>query len=246
MSPTVDEQDIFARQADARRVLIVENDPDSRRTLQRTLAQSGFTVTILNRGEDALAAIDRDQPHLVMLDWEYPGTVAMSLIRHIQRDAPAQRPSLMALSLYSSEQQIVSGFDLGLDDYVVRPYSAPVVVARVRAILRSRQRKPEELDFLEFHRLRMDLNDLRVMIDDRIVSLRPTEFRLLAFLMHHPERVFTRQQILNHVWSRDSRADQRAVDVNVQRTRKALALCGCGGYLQTVRCFGYRLSAVER
>lgn len=246
MLQTAQEQDARARRANSRRVLIVERDPDCMLALQGTLAQAGFSVTTLGRGEDALAAIDRDQPHLVMLDWEYPGVVTANLIRHIRRDAPTQRALLMALSLDSSEQQIVSGFELGVDDYVVKPYSLAVILARVRAVLRPIRRETDEPEVLQFHQLRMDLSDVRVMIEDHIVSLRPMEFRVLSFLMRHPERVFTRAQMLSRIWARDARADPRAVDVIIQRTRKALACFGCGEYLQTVRAVGYRLSAFER
>lgn len=229
----------------AQRVLIVERDPESERLLQYSLAREGFKVTTLGSGEDALEAIDRERPHLIVLDWEYPGIVATRLIRHLRRESPAVRTRLMALSLFSSEQQIVAGFEQGIDDYVVRPYAVPVLLARVRAVLRPLGAPDGEPTFLQFQRLRIDLADHRAMIEEHIVPLRPMEFRLLAFLMRHPERVFTREQLLTRVWGRNRDADERAVDVNIQRTRKALARQGCGSYLQTVRAFGYRLSAVR-
>ncbi len=245
MSANPHQQDVFAPRADLQRILIVERDPDSMQALRGSLAQAGFTVTMLDRGEDPLAAIDRHRPHLVMLDWEYPGLPAASLIRHLHREIPPARARLMALSLYASEQQVVSGFELGVDDYVARPYSLGEVVARVRAVLRTRRSESEDSDVIRFHRLRMDLIDRRLMIEGRIVSLRPMEFRLLEFLMRQPERVFTRDHMRKAVWPRDAAVDPRAVDVNVQRARKALARHGCGHYLQTVRAVGYRLSARE-
>jgi two-component system phosphate regulon response regulator PhoB len=202
-------------------------------------------VTTLLSGEDALEAVSRDRPHLIMLDWEYPGIVAARLIHHIQREIPTQRARLMALSLFSGEQHVVAGFEQGIDDYVWRPYSVPVLMARVRAVLRTMHVAIQEPDLLKFQRLRIDLADHRVMVEEHIVPLRPIEFRLLAFLVRNPERVFTREQLLTRVWGRDCEADERAVDVTVQRTRKALACHGGGHYLQTVRAFGYRLSAVH-
>lgn len=245
MSVNPEEQDVFAPGAGLRRILIVESDPDSMHALRGGLAQAGFTVTTLNRGEDALAAIDRHRPHLVMLDWEHPAVSAASLIRHLHQETPADRARLIALSLYSTERQIVSGFELGVDDYVGRPYSLSEVVARVRAVLRTRRSESQESDVIEFHRLRMDLTHRRLMIEGRIVSLRPMEFRLLEFLLRQPERAFTREQMRKAVWPRGTAADYRAVDVNVQRARKSLARHGCGHYLQTVRAVGYRLSARE-
>jgi two-component system phosphate regulon response regulator PhoB len=224
-----------------RRVLVIERDRDSEKTLRGSLAQAGFAVTTLSHGEDAVAAVERERPHLVMLDWEYPG-VGARLLKHLQREAPARRTRLMALSLYSDEQQIVAGFEFGVDDYIARPYSLPELLARVRAVLRPSRVAAEDPDFIQVQRLRADLRDLRLLVDGQIVQLRPMEFRLLSYLMRYPERLFTRDQLLARVWPFDSQADTRAVDVTVQRTRRALSQHGCGGYLQTVRAFGYRLS----
>ena len=243
MSAAVQEGGGGASRAHPQRVLVVEHDEDSRKSLQSSLAGAGFSVAAFSHGEDIADAIDRERPDLVMVDWEYPGSVTSHIVRHLQREVPATRALLMALSLYSGEQQIVSGFELGVDDYVVRPYSPSVLLARVRAVLRSRN-TVDERQWLEFHQLRMDLDDHRLMIEDRVVRLRPMEFRLLKFLMRHPERVFTREQLISHVWTRDAAVDARAVDVIVQRTRKALTRHDCGGYLQTVRAFGYRLSVL--
>ncbi len=245
MPQIAQEQESATLRDSPRRVLIVERDPESEQMLQNSLARAGFIVSTLSSGEDALEAIDRDRPHLIMLDWEYPGIVAIRLIRHIQREAPAQRARLMALSLFSGEHQVVAGLEQGIDDYVVRPYSVPVLVARVRAMLRSMRIAVQEPEFLEFQSLRIDLSDHRVMIGEYIVPLRPMEFRLLVFLARNPERVFAREQLLTRIWGRDCAADERAVDVTIQRTRKALARHGCSDYLQTVRAFGYRLSRVH-
>jgi two-component system phosphate regulon response regulator PhoB len=229
------------------RLLLIESDMESKRGLQSTLSGAGFHVATLNEPEDALKSIDRNQPHLVVLDWEYPGSVIARVMNHVRREAPPMRPRLMALSQFSSEQQIVAGFELGLDDFVVRPFSAAVLVAKVKAVLRPRRPTAQVSSHLEFQQLRLDLQYLNLVIEGSVVRLRPMEFQLLKFLMLHPERVFTREQMLRRVWARDGRpraeVDQRAVDVIVQRTRQALARHGCGGYLQTVRGFGYRLSA---
>src|SRR5262249_42121177 len=119
MSAKLQEQNASAPNPTLRRILLMERDADSLRTLRGSLSAAGFTVTVLDGDEDALLAMDRDQPHLVVLDWEHPGVATHSLIRRIQRDAPAKRTRLIALSLHSSEQEIISGFDLGVDDYVV-------------------------------------------------------------------------------------------------------------------------------
>jgi two-component system phosphate regulon response regulator PhoB len=196
-------------------------------------------------GEDACDAVDRAEPHLVLLDWDHPGVNARSLIEHVRRSA-LTCARVMAISSRATEQHIVEGFELGLDEYMLRPYSLAVVAARVRSILRQNRpatAAPPE-DFLQFHRLRIDLQDLRLVIEGAIVPLRPMEFRMLEFFMRQPERVFTRAQMVRRIWAGKWDVAERAVDVHVQRTRNALALHGCDNYLQTVRAFGYRLSVL--
>lgn len=246
MSQTAEEFESSTQPDAPHRVLIVDRDPESERMLQNSLVLAGFTVMTLGHGEDALEAIDRHRPHLVMFDWEPPGITAIRLMHHVQREAPAKRARVMALSLFSGEDAIVSGLEQGVDDFVVRPYSVPVLVARIRAVLRPMRIAAEECETTQFRRLRIELADQRIMVDEHILPLRPLEFRLLAFLMQHPERVFTREQLLAQVWGRDHDADERAVDANIQRTRKALARYGCGDYLQTVRGVGYRLADALR
>jgi two-component system phosphate regulon response regulator PhoB len=243
MSEYVQELRLSAPPGAARRILILERDPASGYALRSGLSEAGFAVTVLEGDDDALAAIDRERPHLVLLDWEHPAALLHSLIRHIQREQP-WRARLVALSPFAGEDEIVSGFELGVDDYVVRPFSLPVLTARVRALLRVLDPAPEEHDVLEFQRLRLDLVQRRFTVGTRVVPLRPKEHRFLEFLMRHPERVFTRKQLLHSVpWPGGARFDPRAVDVTVQRARSCLAAHGCAGYLQTVRGAGYRLSA---
>jgi two-component system phosphate regulon response regulator PhoB len=213
--------------------------------LVERLAGAGFAVTTLMHVEEARSVIDRDLPHLIMLDWDLPQSITRGLVRHLMDTARAVRPHVMALSLESSEQQIVSGLELGLDDYVVKPFSVSEVVARVKAMLRSRKSATEGRDVLEFHRLRLDVSDRRLTIDNQMVSLRRKQFCLLEFLMRHPECVFSRERLLRYVWGENHGTDIRAVDINVQRIRRTLAPHRCDKYVQTVRSVGYRMSAGE-
>jgi len=226
-----------------RRVLIVEHDGESTTALQLKLAQAGFKVSTLIPGEDARAAVDRDHPHLVMIDWDLPAVIAIDLVRHIRRDTTFKGPRMIALSSFASEQHVVSGFELGVDDYVIKPFSVPEVVARVRAVLRPMRPAREDSNYLEFRELKMDAGEGRVTVVDKAISLRNMEFQLLQFLMRRPERACSRESLLQHVWGSDCRAGMRAVDVTMQRIRRALAPHGCGDYLQTIRGVGYRLSA---
>lgn len=225
------------------RVLIVEHDSESLAGLQLKLSQEGFKVTTLSKGEDARVAVARDNPHLVMIDWDLPAMIAIDLVSHIRRHTVSKAPRLIALSSFASEQQVVSGFELGVDDYVIKPFSVPEVLARVRALLRSTRIMREESNYLEFGELQMDTDGARVKVLETTVSLRNIEFHLLQFLMRRPERAYSRESLLHHVWGHDCHAGMRAVDVTIQRIRRALTPHGCGHYLQTVRGVGYRLSA---
>jgi two-component system, OmpR family, phosphate regulon response regulator PhoB len=228
------------------RILIVERDAQSVVPLESKLLQAGFSVTTLGIGEDAVGAVERGKPHLVMLDWDLPGVITMNLVRHIRGAAAGKTPRLIALSTYSGEQQVVTGFELGIDDYVVKPFSVAEVVARVRALLRPIRAAQDQRDYLEFRQLHMDTGEGRVTVDNRVVALRSMEYRLLEYLMRHPERAFDRETLLTRVWGPRSATDLRAIDVTIQRIRRALKPHGCDNYLQTIRSVGYRLSSPQQ
>lgn len=230
------------REPGSRRVLIIDRDVTTTRALQNQLVQADFVVSF-DSGVGAVAAVERDNPHLVVLDWNLPGVRSPTLIREIQRAAHA-RPRVLAISEPCDEQQVLTGFELGVDDFVFKPYSVAEVVARIRAILRPQgTHSSTPVEVLKFHDLQVDPDKGVLEIQGARIALRPLEFRLIHFLMQHSERVFSRRQLLGQIWGNATRADDRAVDVTVQRARKALAPFGCADYLQTVRGIGYRLSA---
>jgi two-component system, OmpR family, phosphate regulon response regulator PhoB len=224
------------------RVMLVENDSQPERGLRLRLAQMGFTVSTVDKSENPCDAVDREHPHLVIVDWDLPGVLTMNLIRHLRSDAVTGGPRLIALSSFGSEQHIISGFELGVDDYITRPYSDTEAVARVRAVLRPSLRDRVGSSYLQFGKLHMDVAERRVTFQDKNIVLRHMEFILLEFLMSRPERAYSRELLLRQVWGADSRAGLRTVDVTVQRVRRALTEHGCNVYLQTVRGVGYRLS----
>ena len=230
--------------AKVRRVLIIERDPQSVQALSRKLTQAGFEVAVVagTEGEVAHEALER-APDLVMLDWDLPTVITMQLVQRARRLSADGMPRLMAFSSFAGEQHVVSGFEQGADDYVVKPFSVPEVVARAQAVLRPlRAGRTVQSARLEFGSLALDAAEGRLTAEDRPVPLRSGELRLLAFLMHHPERAFTREALLRRVWGSDSRVGLRAVNVTVQRIRQALAPHGCAAYLQSVRGVGYVLS----
>jgi two-component system, OmpR family, phosphate regulon response regulator PhoB len=224
------------------RVMLVENDSKPERGLRLKLAQLGFRVSTIDKDENPCDAVDRERPHLVIVDWDLPGVLTMNLIRHLRSDPAAGGPRLIALSSFGSEQHIISGFELGVDDYIIRPYSDTEAIARVRAVLRPSLRDRVGNSYLQFGQLHMDLAERRVTFQDKAIVLRHMEFVLLEFLMSRPERAYGRELLLRQIWGADSLAGLRTVDVTVQRVRRALDQHGCGVYLQTVRGVGYRLS----
>jgi two-component system phosphate regulon response regulator PhoB len=237
-------EDLASMHAETR-VMLVENDSKPERGLRLKLEQMGFRVSTVDKDENPYDAVDRENPHLVIIDWDLPGVLTMNLVRHLRHDTVAAAPCLIALSSFGGEQHVISGFELGIDDYIVKPYSEVEVVARIRAVLRPSQRLRGGTAFFQIGRLQMDTGERRVTVQNRGVGLRHMEFVLLEFLMRRPDRAYSREQLLGQVWGADSRAGLRTVDVTIQRVRRALALHGCGAYLQTVRGLGYRLSACD-
>jgi two-component system phosphate regulon response regulator PhoB len=226
-------------------VMLVENDSDPERGLRIRLAQAGFRVISVNCQQNLCDAVDREHPHLVIVDWDLPGMLTMDLVRHLRTDSIVEGPCLIALSRFGGEQHVIASFELGVDDYIIKPFSEMEVVARVRAVLRPSLRNKLGSSHLQFGQLAMDTAQRRVTVKGHIIVLRHMEFILLEFLMQRPERAYSRELLLRQVWGVDSTAGLRTVDVTIQRIRRALALQGCGEYLQTVRGVGYRMSVCD-
>ena len=232
----------------SRRILIIERDPQCVQTLSWKLTHAGFSVLTVGSSEEARAAIDRLPPHLVLLDWELPQNTTHDLLRRI-RKAGARAPRVIALSSFADEEHVVGGFGHGVDDYIVKPFSVPEVVARVRSVLRTMRVVDDDVDYLKLGAIRIDVNTSRqagigrMIVNGCAVPMRAVELRLLEFLMRHPERAFQRAALLGRVWGRTSRLEVRVVDLTIQRIRRALKPHGCDDYLQTVRGVGYRFSA---
>ncbi len=226
-----------------RKVLIVDRDATSIGSLRNLLTSAGFVVSV-HCGARAFDAVGRDRPDLVVLNWNLPGLATHELLERVRGVDPADRPNLLAISESGGEQQVLAGFELGVDDFVVRPYTEVEIVARVRAILRYRAEPPapHATTGVQYHALCLSPQGDVITVKDRQVELRAQEFRLLRFLIQFPDRAFTRDQLVSRIWTDDTYLSRRVVDVTVQRARKALAQHGCDAYLQSVRGIGYRLS----
>ena len=225
-----------------KQILIVDRDVASVEPLRQRLGEAGFVVRAITDGYAAIAAVAERPPHLVIIDWNMPGLTALDVIQGVRRARVTQAVRLIILSALSSEQDVVTGLNLGADDYIAKPFSVREVVARVCSVMRSHPYEGQR-SALSCDDLVLDGSTNRVTARGRPLNLRGAEYRLLEFLMSHPGRTFNRTQLLAQVWGEDSEVDERTVDVNVQRLRKTLAEAGYEAYIQTVRGFGYQFAA---
>ena len=222
------------------RILLVDDHQLVRDGLHSRLGETPGICVVgeAGTGAEALALATKLQPDLVLLDWMLPGLSGIELCRRIRARQETQNLPIILLTARGEESERVRGLATGADDYVVKPFSVPELLARVRALLR--RSSPNRIaDTLEAGELQLDRGTHRVKRGNREIHLGPTEFRLLEFLMERPGRVFTRAQMLDHVWSMDAEIDERTVDVHVGRLRKAINKPRERDPIRTVRGAGY-------
>ncbi len=224
--------------ASAPRILVVEDEADLALLLGYNLEAEGYVVESAERGDEAELRLAERSPDLVILDWMLPGVSGLEICRRLRaREATRTLPVIM-LTARGEEAERVRGLSVGADDYVVKPFSVPELLARVRALLR--RSRPERIaDRLFAGDLDLDRERRRVRRGSREVRLGPTEFRLLEYLLEKPGRVFSRAQLLDSVWGRAAEVDERTVDVHVGRLRKALSRGRERDPIRTVRGTGY-------
>lgn len=222
----------------AARILIVEDETPLTTLLRYNLAAEGYEVDVAASGDDAEIKLRETSPDLVILDWMLPGISGIELCRRLRvRPETGQMPIIM-LTARGEEGDRVRGFATGADDYIAKPFSVPELLGRIRALLR--RAKPSRVAaILRAADIELDRECHRVIRGNREVHLGPTEFRLLEFLMQTPGRVFSRQRLLDGVWSRDVYIDERTVDVHIGRLRKAINIGNRLDPIRTVRGAGY-------
>ena len=221
-------------------VLIVEDEPPLVELLSYNLEKAGFRAQIARDGDEAMLAVEEDKPDLILLDWMLPYVSGIEICRRIRRNPDTRDLPIIILTARGEEDDRIRGLDAGADDYVVKPFSPSELIARVRAVLR-RTRPAFDKDLLTYGDIAMDMTTHRVSRADAPVELGPTEFRLLHFLLEHPGRVFSREQLLDSVWGHDTYIEPRTVDVHIRRLRKAMNLPGTDDLIRTVRSAGYAL-----
>ncbi len=222
------------------KVLVVEDEEPLALVLRYNLEIEGFRVTVVGRSEDAEVAVAEDTPDLIILDWMLPGASGLELCRRLRTGRPGRTIPIIILTARGEEHDRIRGLTMGADDYVVKPFSLPELMARVRAILRRTSPMTLE-DTLTVGDIVLDREAYRVSRAGREVRVGPTEFRLLEYLMQNPGRVFTRAQLLDGVWGRDVYVDERTVDVHIGRLRKAINRGKERDPIRTVRGTGYAL-----
>ena len=221
-------------------ILIVEDEEDLTLLLRYNLEAAGYEVETVARGDEADLRFKERTPDLVILDWMLPGLSGIEICRRLRARPDTKALPIIMLTARGEESERVRGLSTGADDYIVKPFSLPELMARVSALLR--RAAPERVaDVLSFGDVALDREKKRVTRATRPVELGPTEYRLLEFLMERPGRVFTRQQMLDGVWGSDIYIDERTVDVHVGRLRKALNRGHDTDPIRTVRGAGYAL-----
>jgi two-component system phosphate regulon response regulator PhoB len=227
------------------RILVVEDETAIAELVAINLRHSGYEVTVAADAGQAQAAVDAVLPDLVVLDWMLPGQSGLSLARQWRDAVRTRAMPIIMLTARAEESDKIVGLDAGADDYVAKPFSTHELMARIRAVLR--RKAPQALDtVVELGELRLDPATRRVTRRagalQQEVRIGPTEFKLLHFLMTHPERVHSRSQLLDRVWGDHVFIEERTVDVHVKRLRDALSIVQCAHLVETVRGAGYRIS----
>lgn len=222
-------------------VLIVDDDESIRDMLRMALEIAGYACIEAGNTYDAHCLILDDTPDIVLLDWMLPGGSGIELLRRLKREDNTRDVPVIMLTAKTAEDNVIQGLEVGADDYLTKPFAPRELIARIKAVLR-RTAALSKSEQIQLGELLLDGDSQRVFIADEQLSVGPTEFRLLLFFMTHPDRAYTRSQLLDQVWGNNVYVEERTVDVHIRRLRKALQSTStdCSDYVETVRGTGYR------
>jgi two-component system phosphate regulon response regulator PhoB len=223
-------------------ILVVEDEPAIQSLIEVNLHRAGHNVILAADAESARRSVQQALPDLILLDWMLPGMSGIDFARQLRGDTRTRRLPIIMLTARAEERDKIEGLDVGADDYVTKPFSPRELMARIKAVLRRNAPQATD-DLVELGGLCLDPATHRVTAGGIEINLGPTEFRLLHFLMAHPERVHGRSQLLDQVWGDHVFVEERTVDVHIRRLRAALETTGHDSLIQTVRGSGYRISA---
>jgi two-component system phosphate regulon response regulator PhoB len=226
----------------AKQILVVEDERPIREMIAFGLRRAGFEVREAADARAGRAEVANKLPDLLLVDWMLPDTSGLEFTRALKRDRETRELPVIMLTARAEEGDKVAGLEGGADDYITKPFSPRELLARINAVLR-RAAPSEGAERIDIEGLVLDQSSQRVSAGEKTVALGPTEYRMLAFFMTHPERVYTREQLLDRVWGGNVYVEERTIDVHIRRLRKALEEFGFDRLIQTVRGSGYRFSA---
>ena len=224
-------------------VLVVEDERPIRDMLVFSLGRAGYDVQSVEDGREARAAIANRCPDVVLMDWMLPDISGLELTRQLKRDPQTREIPVIMVTARADEDDRVTGLDGGADDYILKPFSPRELLARIRAALRRGGASADEV--VTVGQLKLDAASHQVTVGEAEISFGPTEYRLLEFFMRHPDRVYSRSQLLDRVWGGNVYVEERTVDVHIRRLRKALTPFSYDKLIRTVRGAGYRFSPRE-
>lgn len=225
------------------KILVVEDERDIRSMLGFALTRAGFETIEAENSKQAWSQLCEGKPDLILMDWMLPDGTGIEMIKHLKGDRDMSSIPVIMLTARSQEEDRIRGLNVGAEDYVCKPFSPRELIARVKAVLRRNRANFHSENRLQLGRLVLDVDCHMVTIDNAEVKLGATDFRLLQFLMEHPERVYSREMLLNKIWGRNKYVEERTVDVHVLRLRRALEPWGYHKAIQTVRSVGYRFAS---
>lgn len=222
-------------------ILVVEDEPAIREMVRFALNRAEYRVAEAGSAQEARLSIADERPDLILMDWMMPGVTGIELTRELKGMPQSRDIPIIMVTARAEEEDKVRGLNIGCDDFVTKPFSFPELMARIQSVLRRSLPGGEE-ERLKINGLEVDVASQRVTAHGDAVKLGPTEYRLLHFFMSHPDRVYTREQVLDRVWGQNVYVEERTVDVHIRRLRKALEPHGVAEMIQTVRGTGYRFS----
>jgi two-component system phosphate regulon response regulator PhoB len=226
----------------AKQILVVEDERPIREMIAFGLRRAGFEVREAADARSGRAELANKRPDLLLVDWMLPDTSGLEFTRALKRDRETREVPVIMLTARAEEGDKVAGLEGGADDYITKPFSPRELLARINAVLR-RTAPAEGTEPIDVEGLVLDQSSQRVSSGERTVALGPTEYSMLAFFMTHPERVYSREQLLDRVWGGNVYVEERTIDVHIRRLRKALEEFGYDRLIQTVRGSGYRFSS---
>jgi len=224
-----------------KRILIVEDEPEIREMIRYTLEPQGYVISEVDNAQDARKMLNQQPFDLILMDWMLPGRSGLEFTQEIKQKSQKAYPPVIMLTARADETDKVDGLNSGADDYITKPFSPRELAARIKAVIRRNGGQQDELP-IEFSGLCIDPVRHQATLEEQPLSLSPAEYKLLHFFMSHPDRAYTRSQILDKVWGDNAYVEERTVDVHIRRLRKLLEPSGHDAFIQTIRGVGYRFT----